>query len=91
MEGGRIASESRDGEYILLYGDEGTNYFRGHVTLEEAKQGWKKSGMGFGKPLEANMVIHTYARWVPSHYDEYEMNFIVCGQGRGAFPVTEVW
>ncbi len=73
------------GRYIDMEHDE--DVIRGHVSREEFRAEMLKFNTD-SEDIEG--VEHKHARWVPDRGEKsgFDLLFIYCEPGRGAFPVT---
>ena len=81
--------KEKHGEYIYLDGDLDYHVVKGHVSREEARQ-VVCSENGWPREEDPFTIEHHYARLVPCTGFDWDMMFILCEKGRGAFPVTTV-
>jgi hypothetical protein len=79
---------AKHGEMLLIYFDyEEYRYVCGHVDHEAAVDACDAH---CGSEDYDDEIVHGWARWVPDSSGEYDMVFLPCKQGRGAFKTTRL-
>lgn len=73
------------GEYEHVWGEPDYVLVRGHVSREQFIAAVTSEG---DNPARLSEPAHVWARLVPVRGRDYDLEYVFCARGRGAFAVT---